>query len=404
MSKWRDSTLGGEIELLYGKALPAHVRAPGDFVVYGSNGPVGVHDVGLIDGPGIIVGRKGSVGEVVYSSERFWPIDTTYYVKNRSGLDWRYLYHLLGASGLTKLNSHSAVPGLNRADAYSIPVRVPPPSTQVDIARVLDCLSSAVELETRTLRAAEDLVNATISVSFGVGLNGGAMQETSIGPIPVGWELRTISELCEIWSGGTPRKSVPEFWVGEIPWVSGKDLKRPVIADAIDHISEAAVDAGSRLAPEGAVLLLVRGMGLAKDLPVATVARPMAFNQDVKALVLKGAYSSYPGRLLRSAIYAGRARMLSQIVPSAHGTMTLNLNDVETFEVAWPTDIHEAMAVVAAADAGEHKVAVHRRRVAVLEQLLAALADGLLSEAIDVRDVDLSMLSHVDQGLEEALV
>lgn len=404
MSTWRDSTLGEEIELMYGKALPAHVRAPGGFVVYGSNGPVGVHDAGLVDGPGIIVGRKGSVGEVVYSSDRFWPIDTTYYVKNRGDLDWRFLFHLLGASGLTKLNSHSAVPGLNRADAYSIPVRVSPRSTQVDIARVLDCLSSAVELEKRVLRAAEDLVNATISASFGSGLNGGAVQETSIGPIPVGWELRTVSELCEIWSGGTPRKSVPEFWAGEVPWVSGKDLKRPVITDAIDHISEAAVDAGSRLAPEGAVLLLVRGMGLAKDLPVATAARPMAFNQDVKALVFRDTYSTYPGRLLRSAIYAGRERMLSQIVPSAHGTMTLNLNDVETFGVAWPTDIDEALAVVAAVDAGEHKVGVHRRRVAVLEQLLAALTDGLLSEVIDVRDVDLSVLPHLDQSLEEAIV
>ena len=86
-------------------------------------------------------------------------------------------------------------------------------------------------------------------------------KDTEFGPIPETWELCTIGELCDIWSGGTPRKSVPEFWVGDIPWVSGKDLKAPVIEDAIDHLSEGGLSSGSRLAPADSVLLLVRGMG-----------------------------------------------------------------------------------------------------------------------------------------------
>ncbi len=76
-------------------------------------------------------------------------------------------------------------------------------------------------------------------------------------------------------------------------------------------------------------------MGLAKDLPVAVTQRPMAFNQDIKALVPKGALS---GAFIRAAIYHSRNKLLSQIVPSAHGTMTLSLDDVESFEIPAPSD------------------------------------------------------------------
>jgi hypothetical protein len=91
-----------------------------------------------------------------------------------------------------------------------------------------------------------------------------AQKETEIGLIPESWEPRTLLELSEILSGGTPRKSVAEYWTGEIPWASGKDLKVPTLHDTIDHISEPGVEAGSRLVPADTVFILVRGMGLAK--------------------------------------------------------------------------------------------------------------------------------------------
>ena len=109
MNNWRESQLGDEVELAYGKSLPAHARETGTFKVYGSNGCVGSHSSPLVSGPGIVVGRKGSVGKVVYSQDDFWPIDTTYYVVNKNDHSWRFLYHLLSSLGLDELNSHSAV-------------------------------------------------------------------------------------------------------------------------------------------------------------------------------------------------------------------------------------------------------------------------------------------------------
>lgn len=262
---------------------------------------------------------------------------------------------------------------------------------QKAVAGVLRKTESSLQQHTALLDNLQELKRATMRELFTRGLRGEAQKETEIGLMPESWEPRTILELCEIWSGGTPRKSVAEYWNGNIPWVSGKDLKLPALDDAIDHLSPVGVEEGSRLAPEGAVLLLVRGMGLAKDLPVAVINRQMAFNQDVKALVSRGEYS---GQFLRSAIYDGKGRLLSQIVPSAHGTMTLNLNDVETFEVACPSDPDEAIEIVAILDAIDRKIALHREKRAVLEDLFKTLLYKLMTGEIRVSELDMSALAE----------
>lgn len=389
MSAWRDTFLGQEIELAYGKSLPAHSREDGPYGVFGSNGIVGHHRDACIQGPGIIVGRKGSVGELAFSNDDFWPIDTTYYVVNRGGHDWRFLYYLLDHCNLTKLNSHSTVPGLNREDVYTIPARMPDVQEQRRIASALDCVQLGINREERALSNATELKNAAMRELFTRGLRGEALKDSEIGLIPESWNPRSITEICGIWSGGTPKKSVSEYWKGETPWVSGKDLKRPRLDDAIDHVSMAGIEAGSRLAPTDSVLLLVRGMGLAKDLPVAVITRPMAFNQDIKALVSRGEYS---GSFIRSGIYAGKSRLLSQIVPSAHGTMTLNLNDIENFKIACPDNAREADEIVEILDAVDRKIDLHKRKRAVLEELFRTLLHKLMTGEIDVNDLDLSAL------------
>jgi type I restriction enzyme S subunit len=95
-----------------------------------------------------------------------------------------------------------------------------------------------------------------------------------------------LGEVCEFLSGGTPSKARADYWQGDIAWVSPKDMHGPVISTASDRISEAAV-AGSatRLVRPPAVLVVVRSGILARCLPVAECAAPVAFNQDIKALV-----------------------------------------------------------------------------------------------------------------------
>jgi type I restriction enzyme S subunit len=309
-------------------------------------------------------------------------------------IDARFYVYFL-QSAFTQLGifegagNKTTIPNLSRNRLAALEVPRPPQQEQGAIAQSLAKVREAIDIHNKATRTAQELKQAAMRELFTRGLRGEAQKETEIGLVPESWKPRTVLELCEIWSGGTPRKSVAEYWNGDIPWVSGKDLKLPTLGDAIDHISAEGVEAASRLAPQGAVLLLVRGMGLAKDLPVAVINRPMAFNQDVKALVSRGEYS---GQFLRSAIYAGKERLLSQIVPSAHGTMTLNLNDVENFKIACPSEFDEAAEIVAILDALDRKIALHRQKRAVLEELFRSLLHKLMTGEIRVGDLNLSAL------------
>lgn len=141
---WIETNLGNILALEYGKSLPKSVRHGGKFPVFGSNGIVGYHSSFLIEGPGIIVGRKGSHGEVTWSNDNFFPIDTTYYVSTKKGLDLKLAYYLLKSLDLKALNRSTAIPGLNREDAYSLAIKLPPISEQQRIVAKLDELMEKI--------------------------------------------------------------------------------------------------------------------------------------------------------------------------------------------------------------------------------------------------------------------
>ncbi len=118
---WEMVPLGNVIELAYGKALKAQERTPGKVPVYGSSGIVGYHNKSLVNGPGIIIGRKGNVGTVFWSEQAFYPIDTVFYVKTYVPLS--YAYFSLRRQHF--LNSDSAIPGLSRHQVYLSPFLKP---------------------------------------------------------------------------------------------------------------------------------------------------------------------------------------------------------------------------------------------------------------------------------------
>lgn len=113
------------LELRYGKPLAAATRRTGSVPVVGSGGVVGRHDEALVPGPGVVVGRKGTVGSVYYLAQDFFPIDTTFYARPlEPELPMLFVFFTLQRAGLRDLNSDSAVPGLNRARALDQAVPV----------------------------------------------------------------------------------------------------------------------------------------------------------------------------------------------------------------------------------------------------------------------------------------
>ena len=117
---WKKVKLGKVLELKYGKGLPKRDRKKGTYPVYGSGGIVDYHNEFLIQGPGIIVGRKGNVGSIFYAKENFFPIDTVFYIEDQPDkYNLNFFYYMLRNSKSLKLSSDAAVPGLNRSYTLS---------------------------------------------------------------------------------------------------------------------------------------------------------------------------------------------------------------------------------------------------------------------------------------------
>ncbi len=154
---WRVEKLGNIIELNYGKGLPKEKRREGCVPVYGSSGIVGYHDRSIVDGPGIIVGRKGNVGSVFWSDTDFYPIDTVYYVS--SELPLRYLFYDLQTRNF--INNDAAVPGLNRKQAYSLETILPTPELMDKFCNITEAFgkqASILRNKNEILRRTRDLL------------------------------------------------------------------------------------------------------------------------------------------------------------------------------------------------------------------------------------------------------
>lgn len=142
---WRAGTVGEVLELKYGKALKADARRGGDVAVVSSAGVVGWHDESLVDGPAIVVGRKGNVGSVHWVDGHCWPIDTAYYVA--TNLPLRFVVEQLRRIEFT--NTHAAVPGLSRESAYARPFLAPPEDLLDSYQAFVDPLGAEASALTR---------------------------------------------------------------------------------------------------------------------------------------------------------------------------------------------------------------------------------------------------------------
>ncbi len=238
---WPTKKLGEIIELHYGKGIPKHDRKPdGKYPVYGANGVLDRSDKYLVDGDAIIVGRKGSAGEVTKVSGKFWPSDVTYYVLGNSKINIDYLFHSLKNLNLQRL-AVGVKPGINRNRIYELQIPLPPLAEQKKIVTKLEGLLGKIK-EAKRLRAeaeeaAQNLLPSELHRIF-TQQHSNILQNVGMSDSPSKnkrWEEKELGELFDITSSKRVFKSewetlgVPFYRAREIvSMAKGKAFKSPI--------------------------------------------------------------------------------------------------------------------------------------------------------------------------------
>ncbi|KXB00776.1 hypothetical protein AKJ45_02135 [candidate division MSBL1 archaeon SCGC-AAA261F19] len=288
---WKTVRLGDILSFEYGEGLTEGERRGGDFPVYGSNGIVGYHNEFYVKGPGIIVGRKGSIGALAFSRKSFWPIDTTYYISNQETKEnIQFLYYLLQYVNLSQLNAATAIPGLNRYDAYALKTAIPPLSEQRKIAAVLYNVDRAIRKTEKIIEQIERVKKGVMQDLLTKGIRHEEFKKSKFGKIPKDWEIEKLGDICKIENGTTPSTDNEDYWNGNIPFVTPTDITslkagENEILDTEAKITEKALkETGVELLPEGTVLLTSR----ATIGECAINTCKVATNQGFKNLVCQG--------------------------------------------------------------------------------------------------------------------
>jgi len=331
---WRSATLGDIITLRYGRGLPKRDRIDGPYPVVGSGGVVGFHCEPLVPGPGIIVGRKGSIGTVHFERRDFFPIDTVFYVEMKGpDQDIKFVYYLLLESNLTTLNSDAAVPGLNRDVAHRQRCRVPPLPIQRKIAAILSAYDDLIENNLRRIAILEEMARLIYREWFvhfrSPGHEGVRMVDSPLGPIPEGWEVGVFTNVAEVLSGGTPNTKVPAYWNGPIPFFSPRDARSCFyVASTERRITDLGLQhCSSGLYRKDTVFITARGT-------VGTVvlsAVDMAMNQSCYALRGRNGISQF-------FVFLSIRNCVNQLRKRAHGAVfdTIIRDTFHTLQTAVP--------------------------------------------------------------------
>lgn len=392
-TEWETKPLGNALTLQRGFDLPVGKRKEGNFPVIASTGAVGTNNRAMVKGPGVVIGRSGSIGGGQYIQNDFWPLNTTLWVKDFKGNDARYCYYLLKSIDFSRYNAGSGVPTLNRNHIHPIPVQIAPLPEQHAIARILGALDDKIELNRRmnaTLEAMAQAIFKSWFVDFdpvrakmeGEAPIGMDAEMTALFPdtfenvggreVPRGWVTGSLTDVVEILGGGTPKTTIDEYWNGQIPWFSVVDapnVSDVFVIDTEKKITELGLNNSSaQILPAGTTIITARGT-VGKT---ALVAVPMAMNQSCYGLSGKNGYEQYFTYYLTRNVVSG-------LKQNTHGSVfdTITRQTLKNTRVAVPTQ-----EVCRAFEKQVEPLMKHIQNALFESRTLATLRDTLLPKLI----------------------
>lgn len=213
--EWIVTTLGAVLELKRGYDLPSTRRMGGAVPVVSSSGVTGTHSVAMANGPGVVTGRYGTIGQVFYVPTDFWPLNTTLYVSDFKGANTRFVSYFLTTLDFQAYTDKAAVPGINRNDLHRADILWPPRQDQDRIAHLLGSLDDKIELNRRMAATLEEMARALFKSWFmdfdivrakaegrPTGLTAAIAElfPDTFGEdgLPLGWRLGSVADLIEV--------------------------------------------------------------------------------------------------------------------------------------------------------------------------------------------------------------
>jgi type I restriction enzyme, S subunit len=251
------------------------------------------------------------------------------------------------------INVGAVFDSLRCGDVPSFELPIPPLAQQEAIVGILGTLDEKIELNRRMNETLEAMARALFKSWFvdfdpvraraqgrkPAGLDPDTAKlfpkdfvDSDPGEIPKGWTCAPLAHWASALSGGTPSKGNAALWNGDLPWISPK-VMTSIHADETDaFVTRDAVGNGTRIAPAGCTLIMVRGMGLHQEVRVSQARREVTFNQDVKALVPR----QIEANLLLFAMLDAQEVLLGRVESSGHGTGKLPSEILLRYPIAMP--------------------------------------------------------------------
>ena len=226
MEEWKEYKLGDVLTIKYGKD---HKQlADGDIPIYGSGGIMRYGERSLYDGPSILIPRKGSLNNIMYSDKPFWTVDTMFWsIINNTVANPLFVYYSICKKDFASLNVGSAVPSLTVPVIEDIDILLPSLAEQKQIVSILKSLDDKIEVNRKINENLEQQAQALFEswfVDFEPFKNG-EFVKSELGMIPMGWRLKRIYEYIDVIYGAPYKSSLFNDNKEGLPLIRIRDLK-----------------------------------------------------------------------------------------------------------------------------------------------------------------------------------
>lgn len=218
---WSPGKLQDLVHFQRGFDITKAEQKDGDIPVISSSGPSSHHNVPKVEGPGVIIGRKGTLGSVFYSEGDYWPHDTTLWSKDLNGNNPRFVYYALKRIDMSLFDTGAANPTLNRNHVHGLPVFIPDRSIQDRIAAILSAYDDLIENNRRRIALLEDAARQLYKEWFVRFRFPGHEHVTMIDGVPANWHRKPLGEVADLVMGQSPQSQFYNLEGNGLPFHQG---------------------------------------------------------------------------------------------------------------------------------------------------------------------------------------